>query len=117
MALIDSFMVPCVLMERRRESDGAGGWIISGWEGGAAFDAAIVLDQSMQAKIAEKEGVTSVYTVTTKRSCALEYHDVIKRLSDGATFRVTSNGADKQSPEIGTLDICQVSAERWELTT
>ena len=103
MALIDSFMVPCVLMERRRESDGAGGWIISGWEDGAAFDAAIVLDQSMQAKIAEKEGVTSVYTVTTKRSCALEYHDGI---SERILFHAGSIFRSRSSPRRSSREIC-----------
>ena len=43
-------------------------------------------------------------------------HDVFKRLSDGAIFRVTSNGSDKQAPTVGTLDMCQVTAEKWELT-
>ena len=60
--------------------------------------------------------LTSTYTVTTRRSTVLEFHDVFKRLSDGTIFRATSNGADKQSPKTGTLDMCQVTAERWELT-
>lgn len=116
MSLIDNFMTGCRLMERRRVSDGAGGWIVS-WEEGPEFDAAVVLDQSMQARVAEKEGVSSVYTVTTRRSAPLSFHDVFKRLSDGAIFRATSDGAGKQSPEVGSLDMCQVTAERWELTT
>ena len=70
----------------------------------------------MQSRIAEKEGVTSVYTVTTRRATPLSFHDVFKRLSDGTIFRATSNGEDKQSPAVGTLDMCQVTAERWELT-
>lgn len=114
--LIDNFMEPCALMEKKRVSDGAGGFITT-WEDGAEFDAAIVRDTTMQARIAEKEGVSSVYTVTTRRGTVLDFHDVFKRVADGATFRVTSNGGEKQSPTIGTLDIAQVTAERWELTT
>lgn len=116
MSLIDCMMAPCVLMEKKRTAGTEGGFRVQ-WEEGAAFNAAIVLDQSMQSRIAEKEGVTSVFTVTTKRDTLLEYHDVFKRVSDGAIFRVTSNGVDKQSPGFGTLDISQVTAERWELTT
>lgn len=115
MSLIDNFFTACVLMEKKREPDGAGGWITE-WTEGAEFDAAIVLDTSMQSRVAEKEGVTSVYTVSTRRSTPLSFHDVFKRLSDGTVFRATSNGEDKQSPAVGTLDMCQVTAERWELT-
>lgn len=115
MSLIDNFFQGCVLMEKKREPDGAGGWSVT-WADGAEFDAAIVRDTTMQSRIAEKEGVTSVYTVTTRRSTPLSFHDVFKRLSDGAIFRATSNGDDKQSPDVGSLDMCQVTAERWELT-
>lgn len=114
--LITYMMTPCVLMEKKRTPDGEGGFLVQ-WAEGADFNAVIVHDQTMQARIAEKEGVTSVYTVTTSRGTLLEYHDVFKRVSDGAVFRVTSNGGDKKSPEFGTLDIAQVTAERWELTT
>lgn len=114
--LITYMMTPCVLMEKKRTPDGEDGFLVQ-WAEGADFDAVIVHDQTMQARIAEKEGVTSVYTVTTRRGTLLEYHDVFKRVSDGAVFRVTSNGGDKKSPEFGTLDIAQVTAERWELTT
>lgn len=114
--LIENMMTPCVLVEKKREPDGEGGFYTA-WTEGAQFDAAITLDSTMQARIAEKDGVTSIFTVTTRRTAALEYHDVFKRISDGAIFRVTSNGTDKQSPRVSTLDIAQVTAERWELTT
>lgn len=114
--LITYMMTPCVLMEKQRTPDGAGGFLVQ-WAEGAQFEAAVVMDQTMQARVAEKDGVTSVYTVTTRRATLLEYHDVFKRISDGAVFRVTSNGSDKQSPNFGTLDIAQVTAEKWELTT
>lgn len=117
MSLLDYYLNSnCVLMEKVRTSDGEGGWVVE-WTPGVQFDAAVILDTSMQARIAEKEGVTSVYTVTTRRSTPLAFHDVFKRLPDGAIFRVTGNGADKQSPAVSTLDMCQVTAERWELTT
>lgn len=114
--LIENMMTPCVLVEKKREPDGEGGFYTA-WTEGTQFDAAITLDSTMQARIAEKDGVTSIFTVTTRRTAALEYHDVFKRISDGAIFRVTSNGTDKQSPRVSTLDIAQVTAERWELTT
>lgn len=116
MSLLDNFLQEkCVLLEKKRTPDGAGGWLVE-WADGAEFNAAVVLDTSMQSRIAEKEGVTSVYTVTTRRSTPLSFHDVFKRLSDGAIFRATSDGAEKQSPSVGSLDMCQVTAEKWELS-
>lgn len=116
MALLDNFLTEkCVLMEKKRTADGAGGWYTE-WKEGAEFLAAIVLDTSMQSRIAEKEGVSSVYTVTTRKATPLLFHDVFKRVRDGVIFRATSNGNDKQSPGVSSLDMCQVTAERWELT-
>lgn len=113
--LVENFKVPCVLMERERVADGEGGWY-STWKEGAEFRAAIVRDTSLEARVAEKEGVSNVYTVTTDTNAHLEFHDVFKRVSDGQVFRVTSNGDDMRTPEVASFQFEQVSAEEWELT-
>lgn len=114
MSLLDSMMEACVIMERRRVSDGEGG-VITTWEEGATINVAIVTDQSMQARIAEREGVTSTYTLTTSRSNKLDFHDVLKRVSDGKIFRITSDPEDKKSPNVSTFDMMQFTAEGWAL--
>ena len=115
MTLIDAFKVPCVLMEPVRVSDGEGGFT-STWQEGAEFSAAIVRNTTMEARVAEKEGLTNVYTVTTSPNAKLEFHDVFKRLSDGQVFRVTSNADDMQTPKVATFQFQQVSAEEWRLS-
>ena len=67
----------------------------------------------MQARIGEKSGVTSLYTITTDKSVKLEYHDVLKRLSDGKIFRVTSDGDDKVTPPSASFQFSQVTAEEY----
>ena len=114
MSLVDKFKVPCVLMERSRVSDGEGGWVAA-WVEGAQFEAAIVRDTSLAARVAEREGVSNVYTVTTSPNAHLEFHDVFRRVSDGQVFRVTSNGDDVRTPEQATFQFEQVSAEEWVL--
>lgn len=114
MSLIDEFMEDCTILNKIKTSDGEGGTLTK-WEEGAKIKAAIVMDSSTLAKIAEAQGVTSNYTITTSRTVELEYPDVIRRDSDGATFQVTS-GNDKRSPMISSMDIAQVSARRWELS-
>lgn len=114
MKLFETFMEPCVMIDRRTVDDGLGGFEYK-WVEGATFSAAIVKDSTLAARVAEKQGVTEVYTVTVRKGVTLQFHDVFKRLSDNATFRVTSNIVDSESPDVATFEIGQVTAERWEL--
>jgi hypothetical protein len=95
--------------------DGYGGFRIT-WTDGAEFQAAITFDTSMAARVGEKQGVTSRYTVTTSRALNLQFHDVFERLTDGKVFRVTSDGDDTYTPDTATIDMRQVTAEEWQLT-
>ena len=112
MSLLQDAMTKCQFLNRRRVSDGEGGTVTE-WTEGEMFDAAIVLDSSMQARIAQVQGVTAVYTVTTGRNLTLEYHEVFKRLSDGKVFRVTSDGDDKMTPKSASFQVFQVTAEEF----
>ncbi len=112
MSLLSEAMENCIMLDKRTTADGYGGFITT-WVDGAPFDAAIVLDSSMQAKIAEKQGVTALYTVTTERNINLQFHDVFRRMSDEKIFRVLSNGDDKKTPGSAGLDMRQVAAEEW----
>lgn len=114
MSLIDSMMEKCILMNKTSVSDGEGGFEIA-WSEGAEIDCAIVLDASMRTRIAEAEGFTNSYTITTRKNAVLEFHDVIKRKRDGKIFRITSDGSDRTSPIASNLDMRQVSAEIWRL--
>lgn len=114
MSLISDYKVNCALMEKQRVSDGEGGWVTK-WVEGAKFEAAITFTNTMEARIAEKQGVTSFYTVTTAKNAMLSYHDVFKRLFDGKIFRVTSDGDDVQTPERASMSFAQVTAEEWSL--
>lgn len=115
MSLLNDAMETVVLIERKRVSDGAGGFITS-WIDGPEFDAAITFDSSMQARRAEAEGVTSLYTVTVPKYTELDYHDVFKRVSDGQIFRITSNSDDQKTPKSASFHIRQYTAEEFELT-
>ena len=114
--LIDCVMVPCVFMEQKQVPDGSGG-NRTAWEDGKPFKAAIIRDTSTETRIAEAAGTVEMYTVTVSRSVHLKYHAVIKRLSDGKTFRITSDNAEKKTPACSALDIAQSTAEAWRLTT
>ena len=114
MSLLKNAYEPCVLLTKDRQPDGEGGFITN-WRESVEFECAIIFDTSMESRIAEKQGVTSRYTITTNKNAKLEYHDVIKRLSDGKIFRITSDGDDKQTPKSASFQVLQVTAEEWAL--
>ena len=114
MSLLTQAMEDVVLMEKKRVPDGEGGFTTD-WAEGVQFKAAISFDSSMQARTAEKAGVTSLYTVTVPINAKLEYHDVLKRIRDGKVFRITSDGDDKITPQSASFQFAQVTAEEWIL--
>ena len=114
MSLLSEAMELCQMYDKTTESDGYGGFT-SKWSPGAEFNAAVVIDNSIEAQRAMSEGVYGVYTVTTRKNVNLQYNDVFKRLSDGKTFRVKTDGDDKKTPNSAGLDMRQVSAEEWSL--
>lgn len=116
MSLLSDAMTACVMLNKQTHSDGYGGYTTT-WADGAEFDAAVVLDTSMEARIGEKQGVTALYTITTSKALNLQYHDVFRRVKDGKIFRVTSDGDDKHTPASAGLNMRQVSAEEWVLGT
>lgn len=105
----------CVLYNKQTVQDGYGGYSTI-WVEGVRFNAAIVENTSTAAQVAQKQGTTSFYTVTTSRALNLQFHDVFKRLTDGKVFRVTSDGDDTYTPDTATIDMRQVAAEEWQLT-
>lgn len=116
MSLLSEAMEKCIMLDKQTVADGYGGYITQ-YVDGAEFDAAVVLDNSMQARVAQQQGVTGLYTVTTSKALNLQYHDVFRRDRDGKIFRVTSDGDDKHTPASASLNMRQVSAEEFTLQT
>lgn len=112
MSLLDAAMETFIMMDKTTVPDGYGGFYAT-WAEGANFNAAATYDTSIEARVAAVQGVTALYTITTSRAVTLEYHDVIKRESDGKYFRVTSDSKDKKTPLSATLDMRQVTAEEF----
>lgn len=116
MSLLTDAFETCTMLHKTTQDDGYGGEVTA-WVDGATFQAAITFDSSMEARVAQSQGVKSLYTVTTKRNKVLEYHEVFRRERDGKLFRVTSDGDDKFTPDSATLDMRQATCEEWEVPT
>jgi hypothetical protein len=116
MSLLDDAYEPFVMMDKASSLDEYGS-VIRTWSEGAEIRAAATFDTSTEARIGAAQGVTSFYTITTPRSVNLQYYEVVKRVSDGKIFRVTSDGDDKKTPASASLDMRQVTAAEWSLTS
>lgn len=102
MSLWEDMLEPCQLWELRRVSDGEGGFARV-WSPAAEFEAAVVHDGTTQDRVAEKQGIASTWTITTKAE--LSFHDVFKRKSDGKAFRVVSDAQDGAEVPDGMMKV------------
>lgn len=112
--IMNEWVRNCTLLEKTRVPDGEGGWRID-WADGMGFKAAITHSSTIEARVAESEGMASTFTVWTEKGFTLDFHDVF-RDDRGQVFRVTSQGGDEQTPASATFQLEHVSAERWELS-
>lgn len=114
MSLLDDFARKCVLLEKSHVSDGEGGYSTT-WRDGVEFVNHQALDTSMQARIAEKQGLTSVYSALVDKSVPIEYGDVFRDTETGDTYRVTSDPKDKQAPKSASMQLKFFTAEYYTL--
>ena len=114
LTLIEQMMEECCILNHIREDDPYGSSTDT-WQDGSKFRASIIKNSTTEATIAEKQGISEIFTVVHYKSFSLDYHDVFRRLSDGQIFRVTSNTKDSTAPEASTVKIAKVTAEKWVL--
>ena len=114
MALIFDIMVGCHIYNKAIVDD-AYGTAQKRYSKGAAFNAALIKNTTTEAIVAEKQGVTEIYTVVTEQGFELDYHDVFKRDSDGVFFIVTGREHDTEPPAMSTVKISKVTAEPWKV--
>lgn len=108
--VLDNF----VFMVKVLTSDGFGGQK-KVWTEGVTFTANVSKVTTAPMEVAEAQGIKATYKVTTPKTLILDYHDVIKRKSDGKVFRITSDGDDMATPDSSTLDMRIVTAEEWTI--
>lgn len=115
MSLLSENFTTCTPLTMVTAADGYGGHDTE-WKDGEPIQAAIVRNSDTQTKIAEAQGTKAIYTITTRKSTNLHFHDVIRREEDKKIFRITSDGDDNKTPKGAALNMRQVTAEEWELT-
>lgn len=114
MSLISEIFEDFTMLDRTTTDDNEGSFVESYTEG-AHIKAAVSLDASMEARVAEASGVKNIYTIITPRAVNLQFHNVLRRDRDGKVFLVTSDGDDRKTPASASLNMRAVSAQEWRL--
>lgn len=117
MSLLDEYlkMYKFHIVDKTTVSDGLGG-VRTEWKEGAEVEVALQQDNSIAAQIAQSESERQIYTVVTRKSVVFRHDDLIKRDSDGKTFRITSDSDDLKTPNSSHINMRQCKAEEVVLT-
>lgn len=107
MSLLEDFARTCVLLENTCKPDSEGGYTTE-WTEGAEFMNYQAFDNSMEARRAEKEGVTRLYSALVDKSVPIGYNDYFKDMDTGETYRVTSNPEEKEAPKFASPTISKL---------
>jgi hypothetical protein len=108
MALHDYFE-PVYVQSWQAMTDGFGG-VLWGWADGVEINVGFILDQSIEARVAEAQGIKSIYTIVSMLNSGIENNDVIRRIKDGAFYQITSDF--NETPMVADVQFKQASAEK-----
>lgn len=114
--LLFDAMEPCVKMEQTPIEDAGGGYTSMGWSDVMAFDGFVRKESTPEIIVADKQEVKETFTLVVRSGIVLKYHDVFRRVRDGAVFRLTSNTQDGQTLAASSVPIASANCERWVLT-
>lgn len=114
MSLLTEEMEDYIVMSAEDVSDGYGGFTTE-WSETNTIKGIIIFRKNVQYNMAQALESTAMYRFYTRKNVMLKYHDVLKRVRDGKTFRITSDGDDKRTPHSAYLDLRCVTCEEWEM--
>lgn len=102
-----------VVLNRVLMPDGIGGQKYSIIEG-LTFKALAILNISLQGEVAEKQGVTGIYTFAYPKNLTIPPRTILRRIEDGKIFRTTDKDGNP-TPNISSLDMKVTRLEDYTL--
>lgn len=115
MSLLEQAFEEFSVMDKTTVDDGYGGTKRE-WNEGITISGAMVMNSSVQSRIAESMNAMGAYTLTVKKNILLDFHDVLKRKSDGRIFRLVNDSDDMKTPPSAALNMRQYSCEDYQLS-
>lgn len=112
---MESISHSCVLLDKQRVPSPEGGSVVT-WVDSVPFKCYPALDASMQSRIAQMDGVTSVYNILIPQDVPAEVGDYFRdEKLNGSIFRITSRPEEKMTPTMSTMSVKFFTAERTAL--
>lgn len=108
--MLADFMESFVLLEKSTTPSSISG-VVESWEDGNTISAGVYLNNSSEAQIAYRNGEVKQYYVVLPAGITLTQNDRIRRVSDGAVYRITSDSADMTIPSCASQQYSRVTAE------
>lgn len=97
------------------ESDDEYGSTVTKYVDGMTFIGQLAFKSDSIMSVSEALGLMTNYRLIIPKGVKLEFHDIVKRNSDGKVFRVKSNSANVYTPSSSGLDLSYVELEEWSL--
>lgn len=113
-AMLDSISKEYTVINKTLVSDGLGG-TETAWIDGAVVRMATWVDNSTEMKIAQKQGVTAIYSFIAPKNVVLDYHTVFRSNEDGTTYRITTRPDDVVTPDTSSLGMRLYQAELFTI--
>lgn len=103
-----------VIKNKIVKDDGEGG-TITVWENGATVKMSLDLGSSSEIRQAEAQKLNTVFTATFPIDTPVRYDNYLEDVKTGATYRITGNPLDNQTPSEAKFQSCYSTAVRTEL--
>lgn len=113
--MLTDYFEPFALLERAQTPDGLGGTAAS-WRDSLIFSGGVTFVPGGETTIAGLSALRTIPVLAHDYDVTLRQGDMVRRLSDGAAFRVAGNSADMRAPACADLRFAQVPIEKVVLT-
>ena len=114
MSLLENAYEDFDVMDPVSVDDGYGGTTQT-WTEGITIKGAMTKNTSAQAQIAQAMKATGAYTLIVKKDTVLNFHNVLKRKSDGKVFRLVNDSDDRKTPTGAALNMRLYNCEEYVL--
>lgn len=113
--MLTDYFEPFALLERTQTPDSLGGTTAK-WRDSLIFEGGVTFVPGAETTVAGLRALRTVPVLAHDFDVTLRQDDVVRRLSDGAVFRVAGHSADMRTPACADLRFAQVPVERLVTT-
>lgn len=112
--MLQDYFEDFTLLERSIAEDSLGGTDET-WQTGMVFRGAVTQVVGKEVSPAGLNALKTTPVLLHEWDVTLKQDDRVRRLSDGAEFRITGRSGDMRTPPISGMAFCQVPVERLVL--